>query len=140
VDNAASPDRALTASPSFSVKDAAAKDAFLFSLARGRDRPCNVPEGDVSCDGLVADAGIAVVKDDRSLPTTRSSKDKEFSTARDSEVSGFSFRGSPFSFRWRFHSWRRSGDTSDLFRTYPFEGDLTTMGCCRAEGVGGVAG
>lgn len=120
VERAARPDRAVTASPSFSVKvippisDAGADDdddpvigRVPLSPPRGRERPCNVPDGDmrfldvvvVVVDTVTADGGL-----DRSLPTTRSSKVNEFSTARDSEASELSRRGIPRSSRCRFHS------------------------------------
>lgn len=88
MDKAASPDRALIASPSFSVNEAAATDdALIFEAPpRGRERPCSTPDGEVICFGLLPVAVSAggtevVLVEGRSLPTTRSSNDKAFSTA-----------------------------------------------------------
>jgi len=106
VDSAASPESAVTASPSFSVKDAAAAlDALLLRSCspRERDRPCKVPDGDGNSGGRLV-LVLSEVPDDRSRPTTRSSRDKEFSTAWERDESELRRRGTPFSFRWRFHS------------------------------------
>lgn len=76
---------------------------------------------------------------DRSLPTTRSSNVKEFSTACESDESEFNRRGAPRSFLCRFHSCRRSGEISDLLLTCPLVGDDTVMGLS-IEGAAGDDG
>lgn len=97
-------------------------ERLILVLPRGRDRPCRVPDGDVNSRGRDGSSSVAAtdVLEEvvRSRPTTRSSRDKEFSTADERrEVSSLNRCGTPCSLRWRFHSWRRSGETSDLPRT-----------------------